>query len=599
MKSIAVPPLVSPQTEGNLSDLPVRNASDRPNDVAFSRPSSGTWVDVTNAEFLADVNALAKGLMATGIGLGERVAIMSKTRYEWTLTDFALWTAGAVPVPIYETSSAEQISWIVSDAGCSGMVLETPTHTAVLATVREDLPQLREVWQIEAGGLDELKAAGRGITDEELKTRRSQLKRANLATIIYTSGTTGRPKGCQLTHDNFMALSENTLERFGVILAAEGAATLLFLPLAHVFARFIQVLCVHSGTRMGHTADIKNLLTDFGTFSPTFILSVPRVFEKIYNSSEQKATAEGKGRIFHAAVKTAVAWSAAQEDGTPGALLNIKHAVFDRLVYSKVRAALGGKVTYAISGGAPLGTRLGHFYRGIGLTVLEGYGLTETTAPATVNTPDLIKIGSVGPPIPGVSIQIADDGEVLVKGSNVFSAYRNDEAATREALVDGWFHSGDIGELDRDGFLRITGRKKELLVTASGKNVAPAVLEDRLRAHPLVSQCIVVGDQRPYIGALVTLDTEMLPAWAENHGLHGLSVDAAGTSEVVHAEIQRAVDDANQAVSRAESIRRFTILPGDFTEGNGYLTPSLKLKRNIVMKDFTSEVEALYARPRD
>jgi len=599
VKSITVPPLVTPQVEGNLSDLPIRNARTRPHDVAFSKPRSGDWVDVTNAEFVAEVHALAKGLMAAGIGLGERVAIMSKTRYEWTLTDFAVWAAGAVPVPIYETSSAEQVSWIVSDAGCAAVVLETPAHAATLAKVRGDIPGLRDVWQIDAGGLDELKAAGGEITDEELEARRSQVNRADLATIIYTSGTTGRPKGCQLTHDNFMALSENTVERLNVVFAPEDASTLLFLPLAHVFARFVQVLCVQGRARMGHTADIKNLLADFGTFSPTFILSVPRVFEKIYNSSEQKATAEGKGKIFQTAAATAISWSAAHDDGTPGVLLKAKHAVFDKLVYGKLRAALGGKVTYAVSGGAPLGTRLGHFYRGIGLTVLEGYGLTETTAPATVNTPDLIKIGSVGPPLPGVSIQIADDGEILIKGINVFSTYRNNETATNEAIVDGWFHSGDLGELDQDGFLKITGRKKELLVTAGGKNVAPAALEDRLRAHPLVSQCIVVGDQKPFIGALITLDAEMLPAWAKNNGLQGLSMDEARTNEVIHAEIQRAVDDANQAVSKAESIRRFTILPGDFTEDNGYLTPSLKLKRNVVMKDYASEVEALYSDARE
>ncbi|MHB8274380.1 MAG: AMP-dependent synthetase/ligase [Dermatophilaceae bacterium] len=594
---MTVPPLVTPQVAGNLSDLPVRNGSTRPHDVAFSRPSSGTWVDVTNAEFLADVHALAKGLMAAGIGLGERVAIMSKTRYEWTLTDFAVWTAGALPVPIYETSSAEQVSWILSDAGCAAVILETPTHARTLAAVRTDLPELRHVWQIDAGGLEELMATAGEITDEQLENRRNQVSRADIATVIYTSGTTGRPKGCQLTHDNFMALTENTVERLNAVVAVDGASTLLFLPLAHVFARFVQVLCVQAGARMGHTADIKNLLADFGTFSPTFILSVPRVFEKIYNSSEQKAAAEGKGKIFATAAATAVAWSTAHDDGKPGALLNAKHAVFDKLVYSKLRAAMGGKVAYAVSGGAPLGTRLGHFYRGIGLTVLEGYGLTETTAPATVNTPDLIKIGTVGPPLPGVSIQIADDGEILIKGNNVFSAYRNNETATNDAIVDGWFHTGDIGELDHDGFLRITGRKKELLITAGGKNVAPAALEDRLRAHPLVSQCIVVGDQKPFIGALITLDAEMLPSWATNNSLQGLSMDEARTNEVVHAEVQKAVDDANKAVSKAESIRRFTVLSGDFTEDNGYLTPSLKLKRNLVMRDYAAEVEALYSGP--
>jgi long-chain acyl-CoA synthetase len=594
---MSVPPLVEPQVEGNLSDLPVRNDIFRPADVAFCKLLSGSWVDVTNAQFLADVHALAKGLMASGIGLGERVGIMSRTRYEWTLTDFAVWTAGAVSVPIYETSSAEQIGWIVKDAACAALVLETPAHASTVAAVRPDLPELRVVWQIDDGGLDALKAAGAQITDAALQARRGQVSRGDVATIIYTSGTTGRPKGCQLTHDNFMALSENTSERMKAIVGAPGASTLLFLPLAHVFARFVQVVCVDAGVRMGYTSDVKNLIADFGTFSPTFILSVPRVFEKIYNSSEQKATAEGKGKVFRTAAATAIAWSQAQENARPGALLKARHALFDKLVYAKLRAALGGKVKYAVSGGAPLGTRLGHFYRGIGLTVLEGYGLTETTAPATINTPDLIKVGTVGIPLPGVSVQIADDGEILIQGINVFSAYRNNETATREAVVAGWFHTGDIGELDHDGFLSITGRKKELLITSGGKNVAPAVLEDRLRAHPLVSQCIVVGDQKPFIGALITLDAEMLPSWAKNNRLAGLSMDEARTNEIVRAELKKAVDMANTAVSLPESIRKFAVLAGDFTEDNGYLTPSLKVRRNLVMKDYAVEVEALYDEP--
>jgi Long-chain acyl-CoA synthetases (AMP-forming) len=598
VKSISVPPLVTP-VKGNLSDLPVRNGASEPGRVAFCKPSSGTWVDVSNDEFLADVRAVAKGLMASGIGLGERVAIMSKTRYEWAVTDFAIWTAGAVSVPIYETSAALQVGWIVKDSACSAVILETPTHARILAEATAGLPEPLHVWQIDAGGLNTLRAAGREITDEAVEARRSQVGRDDVATIIYTSGTTGRPKGCQLTHDNFMALAENATERMKMVVCAEGASTLLFLPLAHVFARFIQVVCIHAGVRMGFTSDVKNLVADFGTFSPTFILSVPRVFEKIYNSSEQKAVSEGKGKIFRTAAATAIAWSEAQEKGGPGALLRARHALFDKLVYSKLRAAMGGKVEYAVSGGAPLGPPLGHFYRGIGLTVLEGYGLTETTAPATLNTPDHIKIGTVGAPLPGVAIQITDDGEILIKGVNIFKAYRNNETATNDALVDGWFHTGDIGELDDEGFLKITGRKKELLITAGGKNVVPAFLEDRLRAHPLVSQCIVVGDKRPFIGALITLDAELFPSWAKNKKLRNLSWDDARKNHVVHAELQRAVDNANLAVSKPESIRRFTVLAGDFTEDNGYLTPSLKLKRNMVMKDYASDVEALYSGPRE
>src|ERR1035437_7017496 len=472
VKDVSVPPLVAPRVTGNLSDLPVLNGASQPAKVAFCKPSSGTWIDVTNEEFLADVRALAKGLMASGIGLGDRVAIMSRTRYEWALTDFAIWMAGAVSVPIYETSSALQVSWIVKDTTCCAVILETPTHARILTEATADVLERPEVWQIDSGGLDDLKAAGIEITDEALEARRSQVSRADVATIVYTSGTTGRPKGCQLTHDNFMALAENATESMKMVVCAEGASTLLFLPLAHVFARFIQVVCVHAGVRMGFTSDAKTLIADFGTFSPTFILSVPRVFEKIYNSAQQKAVSEGKGRgkIFRAAAATAIAWSQAQESDELGPLLKARHVFFDRLVYGKLRAAMGGKVGYAVSGGAPLGAPLGHFYRGIGITVLEGYGLTETTAPATLNTPDLIKIGTVGTPLPGVAIQIAHDGEILIKGNNVMSSYRNNETATREALVDGWLHTGDLGDLDDEGFLKITGRKKELLITADRKS---------------------------------------------------------------------------------------------------------------------------------
>ncbi len=597
MPENVVAPMVEPTTEGNLADLPLRNARKIPGTAVFSRRTEDAWTDVTAREFDEQVSRLAKGLMAAGITPGQRVALMCRTRYEWTLADFAIWAAGAVTVPVYETSSAEQVQWILQDCGAVAIVVETGGHTATVGEVRDRLSELVDVWQIDAGAFDELGEAGESISDEDLRERRALADRTSLATIIYTSGTTGRPKGCELTHGNFMDLTENAVKRLSLVVSAEGAATLLFLPLAHVFARFVEVLCVQAGTRMGHSSDIKNLLADFGSFQPTFILSVPRVFEKIYNSSEQKAAGDGKAAIFAKAADTAIAWSEAQDRGRPGPLLRVRHAVFDRLVYGRLRAAMGGRVQYAVSGGAPLGTRLGHFFRGIGVVVLEGYGLTETTAPATVNVPDRVKIGTVGPPLPGVGIRVADDGEILVKGNNVFSGYHNNTQATAEAFQDGWFRTGDLGDLDEDGYLRITGRKKELLVTAGGKNVAPAVLEDGLRAHPLISQCIVVGDQKPFIAALLTLDGEMLPAWAKNHGVQGLTADSARTDEAVLAELQKAVDDANRAVSKAESIRKFAVLPGDFTEENGYLTPSLKLRRNVVMQDFTAQVEALYADP--
>ena len=597
MKEKVVPPIVPVTTEGSLGDIPVRNAAESGRDTAFSiKNDSGGWTDVTWSEFVDDVASIAKGLLAEGLQIGDRVALMSRTRYEWTLIDFAVWTAGGVVVPIYETSSAEQVQWILSDSEARAVLVETDHHWETVNGVRDRLPDLGHIYEIETGALDALREKGKQVADADLDARRGALDRASLATIIYTSGTTGRPKGCQLTHDNFLALAENATEKLSSVVRAPGASTLLFLPLAHVFARFIEVLCVVAKARMGHSADIKNILDDFAGFQPTFILAVPRVFEGIFNKAEARTAAEGKGKIFLRAATTAIAYSEALDTPSgPGLGLRLQHLLFDRLVYSKLRAAMGGKVTHAVSGGAPLGTRLGHFYRGLGLVVLEGYGLTETTAPISVNIPEKVKIGTVGPPLPGTSVRIADDGEILAKGCGVFSSYHDNEAATREAIVEGWFHTGDIGTLDEDGYLRITGRKKEILVTAGGKNVAPAVLEDRLRAHPLVSQCIVVGDQKPFIAALVTLDSEMWPLWASAHGLEGVSIEEARTHPKVLDALQHAVDRANEAVSRAESIRKFSVLAGDFTEENGYLTPSLKLKRSVVMKDFEAEVEKLYA----
>ncbi|GAA4406017.1 AMP-dependent synthetase/ligase [Fodinibacter luteus] len=588
-------PLVLPETsEGSLADLPLRWATTEPGRVTFSVRSGAGWTDVTAATFAADVTALAKGLVAAGIGSGDAVGIMSRTRYEWTVADFALWAAGAVPVPIYETSSADQVEWILTDSGAVGVIVETEAHRETVERSRPRLTGLRHVWVIDDGAVDTLSREGGHVDDAELAARRSAMSRETLATVIYTSGTTGRPKGVELTHGNFLTLAENTAEEISEVVKAGGASTLLFLPLAHVFARFIEVLAVAAGVRMGHSSDLKAILADFSTFRPTFILAVPRVFEKVYNSAEAKAEAGGKGRIFAGAAAAAIAWSEARDHGSVPLGLRIRHAIFDKLVYAKLREAMGGRIQYAVSGGAPLGTRLGHFFRGIGVTILEGYGLTETTAPATVNRPSAMKIGTVGLPLPGVDVRIGEDGEIWLRGVNVFRGYRGNPTATAEAVHDGWFHTGDIGDLDADGFLRITGRKKEILVTAGGKNVAPAVLEDRLRAHPLVSQCIVVGDGKPYIGALVTLDAEMYPGWAANHGLEGVSLSAARTHERVLTEIQHAVDEANAAVSKAESIRKFAILEGDFTEESGHLTPSLKLKRNVVMRDFEDEVDALY-----
>ena len=595
MQEYSTPPAVELEPGTSLIDAVRDRAADSPDVVVFTRRVDGRWAPVTAKEFATEVASIASGLAAQGVQAGDRVGLMSKTRYEWTLCDYAIWTAGAVTVPIYETSSAEQVQWNLGDSGAVACIVESPAHQAVLEEVRGLLPDLKVNWQIDAGGLEELAAAGREVPASELAARRQTVTVDSLATIIYTSGTTGRPKGCELTHGNLLNTGRSASLVLPELFNSSGS-TLLFLPLAHVFARLIQVACVESGARMGHTADIKALLGDFATFQPTFILSVPRVFEKIYNTAKQKAHSDGKGAIFDRSESTAIAWSEAKDKGGPGFALNLQHKLFDKLVYSKLRAAMGGKVAWAVSGGAPLGARLGHFYRGIGITIVEGWGLTESTAAGSVNTPAHLKIGSVGRPSPGVTIRIAEDGEILMSGKNVFQRYWHNPTATAESIVSGWFHTGDIGEIDADGYITITGRKKELIVTAGGKNVAPAVLEDRLRAHPLVSQCMVVGDQQPFIACLVTLDADALPGWLKGkHRDETLTAAQLAHDPDVVAEIQSAVDEANKAVSKAEAIRKFEILAEDWTEEGGQMTPSLKLKRAVVMKEYADAVEGLYS----
>jgi long-chain acyl-CoA synthetase len=596
VREFSTPLAITIPSTGNLTDDVVTNGRDFADTVVFSRRSGDEWSDVTAAEFLDEVQAVAKGLVAAGVEVGDRVALLSKTRYEWTLLDYAIWFAGAVTVPIYETSSAEQIGWILQDSGARAIVAEGPDHLARVREARRsgDLAELQHVWSLQDNAVDVLGRLGSDISDDVLEQRRTTATPHDVATLIYTSGTTGKPKGCMLTHGNFMFELGVAVDELADLFDTDDASTLLFLPLAHVFARIIQVGCVKSRAKMGHSADIKNLVTDLGEFRPTFILAVPRVFEKVFNSASQRATADGRGKIFDRAADVAIAWSRASDGKRVPVRLRAQHALFDRLVYGKLRQALGGSCAYAISGGAPLGDRLGHFYRGIGLTVLEGYGLTETTAALSANLPDATKIGTVGRPLPGTSVRVADDGELLFRGGQVFAGYWGNEEATTEAVDrDGWFHTGDVGEVDDEGFVRITGRKKEILVTAGGKNVAPAVLEDRLRAHALVDQCLVVGDGQPFIGALVTIDRETFPAWADQHG-KSADLDALIDDVDLVAAVQEAVDEANKAVSKAESIRKFTILPGEWTEEGGQLTPSLKLKRRVVMRESREEIEALY-----
>ncbi len=560
------------------------------------------WVEVTYAAFVDEVVAVARGLVASGIAAGDRVALLSRTRYEWTLFDYAIMAVGAVTVPVYETSSAEQVAWILTDSAAAAVVVESDQHAATVAGL--DGPPAH-VWRIDPGpdwrgAVAELTSRGTAVPADAVHARRTAVTADDLATLIYTSGTTGRPKGCELTHRNFVSEVKTVGATLPDVLNAE-SSILLFLPLAHVFGKMVQCVALDTRTVLGHSPDAKGLLDDLSTFRPTVLLAVPRVFEKVFNGARRTALDAGRGRIFDAAVAAAVEWSQAQDAGGPGVALRLRHAVFEALVYRRLRAALGGRVRSAVSGSAPLTVRLGHFFRGIGIPVLEGYGLTETTAAFAANTRRAQRVGTVGRPLPGQAVRVADDGEVLVRGSVVFTRYRNNPQATDEAFDDGWFRTGDVGELDDAGFLRITGRKKEIIVTAGGKNVAPAVLEDRLRAHPLIGQCVVVGDGRPFVAALVTIDPDALPGWRRRHGKADVPGDAGGAAAdlvddpELRGEIAEAVEEANRAVSRAEQIRKFRILPGDFTEQGGELTPSLKLRRKVVLDRYADDVAALYA----
>lgn len=598
MREFSLPALYEVPADGNLTDIVRRNAAQHPEVAVIARKAGGIWQDVTAREFLSEVRAAAKGLIASGVQPGDRVGLMSRTRYEWTLLDFAIWSAGAVTVPVYETSSPEQVRWILGDSGATACLVETDAHAAAVESVREGLPALKNVWQIEAGAVAELERAGQDVSDATVEERGSLAKADDPATIVYTSGTTGRPKGCVLSHRSFFAECGNVVERLRPLFRTGECSVLLFLPLAHVFGRLVQIAPMMAPIRLGCVPDIKNLTEELASFRPTLILGVPRVFEKVYNAARAKAQADGKGKIFDRAADAAIAYSRALDTVSgPSFGLRLRHKMFDKLVYGKLRAVLGGRGEYAISGGAPLGERLGHFFRGIGFTVLEGYGLTESCAATAFNPWDRPKIGTVGQPLPGSVIRIADDGEVLLHGEHLFKEYWNNPDATREALADGWFHTGDLGTLDEDGYLRITGRKKEIIVTAGGKNVAPAVIEDRIRAHALVAECMVVGDGRPFVGALITLDEEFLGRWCAEHGKPaGSTAQSLREDPDLLAAVQSAVDDGNAAVSKAESVRKFRVLGAQFSEEAGYLTPSLKLKRGVVAKDFSGEIEAIYSK---
>ncbi|WP_068060413.1 AMP-dependent synthetase/ligase [Nocardia xishanensis] len=597
MREFEVPASYTIPDDANNSDNVFRHAEQAPNAVLFNVPNgSGGWRDVTAAEFAKTVTGVAKGIVASGIELGDRVAIMAPTRYEWAVLDFATWAAGGCTVAIYDSSAAEQAKWILQDSATKLLVVDNDKHRATIDEIEAgSLPELKETLQIDKGAIDELIARGAELDDQIVHDRRAQVGAASPATLIYTSGTTGRPKGVMLSHANLYAESKSdriALSKY----VTEGKKTLMFLPLAHVFARAVALAAFDAKVIVAHTSDWSTLVEQFGSYKPHFILSVPRVFEKVFNASKQKAHDGGKGKIFDAAADTAIAYSEALDNGGPGLVLKLKHALFDKLVYSKLRVALGGQCEAAVSGGGPLGARLGHFFRGVGVTIYEGYGLTETTAAITVNTPEKIRVGSVGRPIEGHAVKIAEDGELLLRGSVVFGGYWGNAEATEDAFDDGWFKTGDLGAIDADGFVTITGRKKEIIVTAGGKNVSPALLEDSLRSHPLISQVMVVGDGQPFVGALITLDPEALPGWKERNGL---PADTAIEKLVEHAdlvaEIDAAIAETNKKVSHAEQIKKIRILTVDWTQEGGELTPKMSLKRAVVMKQYASEVEKIYS----
>jgi long-chain acyl-CoA synthetase len=599
VREFSVPAPFTVGEHDNIAAAVFEHERDEPDTVIFQRLVDGAWTDVTSAEAAAQIRSAALGLIAQGVQAGDRVAIFSATRYEWPILDLAILSIGAVTVPIYETSSAEQVRWVLTDSEAVVAFAETDAHATMITELSGDLPELRRVLQIDGSGtnaLTQLEQDGASVDPAELTARLEGLRSEDPATLIYTSGTTGRPKGCQLTHSNLVYETRGAKEVLPTLLR-KGERLLVFLPLAHVLARALTLCAFQNKVVVGFTSDIKNLVPMFGVFKPTVVVSVPRVFEKVYNTAAQNAANDGKGRIFAIAAQTAVDWSEAADRGGPGLVLRAKHALFDRLVYHKLRAALGGDCRASVSGGGPLGARLGHFYRGVGLTIYEGYGLTETSAAITVNQIGALRVGSVGKLLPGNSIRIADDGELLVRGGVVFHGYWHNEQATADAMEDGWFKTGDLGAVDDDGFLTITGRKKEIIVTAGGKNVAPAVLEDRLRAHPLISQAMVVGDARPFIGALITIDPEAFEGWKQrNSKPAGASVSDLVTDPDLNAEVDAAVKQANMAVSHAESIRKFRILPVDFTEDTGELTPTLKVKRKVVAEKFAHDIEAIYTK---
>lgn len=583
----------------------------RPYGVLFTRPKNYEWVNVTAEEFRSEIYEVAKGLIANGVRQGDRVALLAATRYEWSLLDFAIWAAGAASVPIYPSSSFSQVQWIIEDSGAVLGITETREHTELMEHLKIDdtgapalsgsPSQLRRILEINSSAIETLKFEGRPVTDDEVDARIRATRLEHLASIVYTSGTTGRPKGCALTHHNWIHQIRGLLTHPIGGIAVPGTRVVTYLPMAHVLARAVSLAVAIGGATQSHWSDTSTLTVELQRSHPNLLLGVPRVFEKVRNAAAHNALSGGpvKAAIFSRAEKTAIEYSEAMdtEEG-PSKVLKARQKLFDRLVYSKIRSAIGGAVWYCITGGSAMSRELSHFFRGMGLPIYEGYGLTETAAAAAVDFEDQ-KIGTVGKPMPGVTIRVNEDGEILVKGDIVFDGYWNNDEATRAAKdAEGWYNTGDLGTLHESGHLEITGRKKDLIVTAAGKNVSPGPLEEALRAHPLISQAMLVGDGKPFIGVLVTLDEDALTRWRLERNIpEATQIKDLATDPALRAEVQDAINAANQLVSQAEGIKKFFILDRDLSEEADELTPTLKVKRNVVVRRYSDAIDFIYKKP--
>ena len=578
----------------NLFDLLDERAERDPDGAMIEyKTEDGTWQPYSALVFRDMVIDLAKGLIGLGVNKGDSVAIVSRTRWEWTALDMAIMSIGALTVPVYETNSASQVSWIFNDSKVTLAIAEDDGQRDKIESVRDEVPTLRNVFVIEAGGLNAIKTYGESVTDAEFWEYKEASHGDDRATIVYTSGSTGTPKGVELTHRNFAFLVLSALQYMPRAGAWPNRRLLLFLPLSHVFARFMEFFSFGGTISLALSSNMKTMVKDFETFGPTLLLAVPRVYEKVYNAASQRAGSGFAGKMFMRAAENAREWSKAEQKGEklplPG---RVAHAFYEQVVYKKIRTIFGPNADFAITGGAPMDSELSHFFNGIGMPVLEGYGMTETCGPVCVSLPEDNRIGTIGMPMCGITAGIAEDGELVVKGPLVCKGYHNNPEVTTQQITDGWLHTGDLGDISEDGFISITGRKKDLIITAGGKNVSPGLLEASVMTSPVVNQCLVIGDKKPFVAALVTLDLVDANNWLESQGAKPEpDLDALAKNAIVHAEVERAVNAANEGVSRAESIRKFEILPDEFTEANGMLTPSLKTRRAQIVKHYQELID--------